>query len=96
MKNINEDIPFDFLSKKWVKMLKIAFDQMEIHGLKPETYYIYPHYWIDDSAGFPTYHLLFHPHEIDWMNEGGVDVDDYSVVIKADTLEFIKIYQGRN
>lgn len=90
------EIPFHFLSRKWVKILMIAFKAMEDHGKNPEKFYVYPLYRFDPDDEYPTYSILFYPHEIDWMNEGGFDVEDYSVVIKADTLQFIKIYQGRN
>lgn len=96
MNKPNEQMPFEFISRKWVKILRVAFDAMEKHGHDPEKFYIYPEYRFHEQDEYPTYQILFYPHEIDWMNEGGVDIDDYIVVIKADNLQFIKIYQGRN
>ena len=96
MNQINQDVPFHFLSRKWVKILKLALDKMIESGRDPEKFYVYPSFQNDDDDEYPTYRILFYPHEIDWMNEGGDDVEDYIVVINATNLQFVKIYQGRN
>lgn len=88
-------IPFDQLSKKWVKILRIAFKAIEQHGQNPDDFIVTAGYRLDETDSFFVYELLFYPKEVHWMDVGG-DVNDYIVVIKADNLQFIKIYQGRN
>lgn len=92
----NEKIPFNELSKKWVKILRVAFDAMEKHGHDPETFLVSALYSFSEIDNCFIYGILFYPDEIHWMDVGNIDVDDYSIVINAETLEFIRIFQGRN
>lgn len=81
-----QDQPFEFLSRKWVKLLQTAFDEAEKFGKDLNQFYVYPMYkGIDElrNRKVPTYNFLFYPHEFNWMEEGGVDVDHFTVVIDA-------------
>lgn len=94
-----QDEPFEFLSRKWVKLLRIAFDEAEKYGKDPNQFYVYPMY-IDkqphsEKRTMPTYNFLFYPHERNWMEIGGVDVDHFTVVINAENLQFLWVEIGK-
>lgn len=93
---VNSEIPFEQLSRRWVKILMIAFESMKSHGHSPEKFNIKVGIDMDISNSFPIYYILFYPHEEHWMHVGEKGGKDYTVVINANNLEFIKIYRGRN
>lgn len=88
------DIPFEFLSRKWVKILKISFDELSKNGQNPEKFYIYAHYKDIDliaNREVPTYNIFFYPREFNWMEVGGDGTVSHTVVINAINLSFIRI-----
>lgn len=93
------DVPFEFLSRKWVKLLKIAFDEAEKYGKNPEkfnisAFYIRANPELGDKV--PTYAIFFYEHKRHWMDGFDESDDKFTVVINAENLQFIEIRIGRD
>jgi len=92
-----EEIPFNYLSRKWVKILQIAFKSAEDNGYIPEKFYIYPHYIVENQfSKDPVYQIHFHSHKVDWMNGGVEGGESFAVVLNSINFKFIQIFKGRD
>lgn len=93
------DVPFEFLSRKWVKILKLAFDEAEKYGKNPEKFNVEIFYMEANpviNKKIATYAVFFYEHQRHWM-DGFEETDDrFTVVINATNLQFIGIEIGRD